>query len=49
MNSYQVSPEALDGLFKIWDHIALDRVRIANRVEDEFYELFDGAGFRCPP
>ena len=41
---YAVSAEAQDDLFEIWHRIADDSVRLANRIEDEFYELFASLG-----
>ena len=38
---YQISSEAQDDLFEIWQRIALDSVDLANRVEGEFYSLFE--------
>jgi len=38
---YQISAEAQDDLFEIWQRIALDSVDLANRVEGEFYSLFE--------
>ena len=37
---YSVSSEAQDDLFEIWACIAADSVSRANRIEDEFHELF---------
>ncbi len=36
---YEVSAEALNDLFEIWSRISEDSVELANRIEDEFYEL----------
>ena len=41
---FEVSAEAQEDLFKIWSWIARDSVALANRVEDEFYELFASLG-----
>ena len=41
MTLYQVSPEAQDDLFEIWRKIAADSVELANRIETEFYSLFE--------
>jgi len=38
---YAVSAEAQNDLFEIWRHIADDSVDLANRIEGEFYALFD--------
>ena len=38
---YQISAEAQDDLFEIWQRIALDSVDLANRIEGEFYALFE--------
>ena len=38
---YQISSEAQDDLFEIWQRIALDSVDLANRIEQEFYSLFE--------
>jgi len=38
---YQISFEAQDDLFEIWQRIALDSVDLANRIEGEFYSLFE--------
>ena len=41
MDSVQdVSAEAQDDLFEIWSRIATDSVALANRIEDEFHQLF---------
>src|SRR5438105_1957507 len=37
---YDVSAEAQDDLFGIWQHIAEDSVEVANRIENEFHDLF---------
>jgi plasmid stabilization system protein ParE len=41
MTLYQVSSEAQDDLFEIWQKIAEDSVDLANRIEAEFYSLFE--------
>lgn len=41
---YSVSAEARDDLFEIWGRIAGDSVPLANRIEDEFYDLFASLG-----
>jgi len=38
---YQISSEAQDDLFEIWQRIALDSIDLANRIEAEFYSLFE--------
>ena len=42
--AYSVSAEAQDDLFEIWERIADDSVRLANRIDDEFHELFASLG-----
>jgi plasmid stabilization system protein ParE len=37
---YAVSAEAQNDLFEIWQRIAIDSVELANRIDDEFHELF---------
>jgi antitoxin ParD1/3/4/toxin ParE1/3/4 len=37
---YYVSAEAQNDLFEIWERIACDSVDLANRIDDEFRELF---------
>jgi antitoxin ParD1/3/4/toxin ParE1/3/4 len=39
--SYQISVEAQDDLFEIWQRIAQDSIDLANRIEAEFYALFE--------
>jgi plasmid stabilization system protein ParE len=39
--NYELSEEAQSDLFEIWQRIAMDSLDLANRIEDEFYELFD--------
>ena len=41
---YQLSAEAQNDLFEIWGRIAEDSVPLANRIEDEFHELFASLG-----
>jgi plasmid stabilization system protein ParE len=41
---YEISAEAQDHLFEIWQRIAEDSVRLANRIEAEFHELFASLG-----
>ena len=41
---YAVSAEAQEDLFEIWRRIAEDSVTLANRIEDEFHELFASLG-----
>ncbi len=41
MTRYQVSAEAQEDLFEIWQQIALDSVSLADRIEGEFYSLFE--------
>jgi plasmid stabilization system protein ParE len=41
---YDVSAEAQNDLFQIWQRIAEDSVDLANRIENEFYDLFAALG-----
>ena len=41
---YEVSAEAPEDLFDIWRRIAEDSVRLANRIEGEFYQLVASLG-----
>jgi hypothetical protein len=41
---YNVPVDAQDDLFEIWERIAKDSVGLANRLEDEFHELFASVG-----
>lgn len=41
---YDVSAQAQDDLFEIWRRIARDSVELANRIENEFRELFLALG-----
>ena len=38
--TYNLSPEAFDDLWDIWQRIAEDSVDLANRIDDEFHQLF---------
>jgi plasmid stabilization system protein ParE len=40
MDSYQVSAEAQNDLFEIWRRIAEDSIKLADRIEGEFHDLF---------
>lgn len=54
MSGYIVTPEAAADLLQIWLYIAQDSEEIADRVQTEFYEMFDslsrmpGQGHRRP-
>ena len=37
---YQVSAEAQDDLFEIWQRIAIDSPTLADRIDSEFHDLF---------
>ena len=41
---YDVSVEAQEDLFEIWQRIASDSVDLANRVDSEFHKLFVSVG-----
>ncbi len=41
MTPYQISAEAQDDLFEIWRRISQDSVDLANRIEGEFYSVFE--------
>ena len=41
---YDVSAEAQNDLFEIWRRIAEDSVALANRIANEFHELFASLG-----
>jgi plasmid stabilization system protein ParE len=41
---YDVSAEAQNDLFEVWQRIAEDSVDLANRSEGEFYHLFESLG-----
>jgi|ERR1022692_4581363 plasmid stabilization system protein ParE len=41
---YEVSREAQNDLYEIWCKIARDSVDLANRIEDEFHDLFASLG-----
>lgn len=38
---YEISNEALDDLFEIWQRIAADSIDVANRISEEFHSWFD--------
>jgi plasmid stabilization system protein ParE len=38
---YEVSAEAQNDLIEIWQRIANDSIKLANRIEGEFYSLFE--------
>ncbi|MEP6714917.1 MAG: type II toxin-antitoxin system RelE/ParE family toxin [Terriglobia bacterium] len=44
---YRVSTEAQNDLFEVWRRIAGDSVRLADRIDTEFRELFASLG-RAP-
>jgi antitoxin ParD1/3/4/toxin ParE1/3/4 len=44
LSGYDISAEAQDDLFEIWQRIADDSVDLANRIEDEFHDLFASLG-----
>ena len=44
MELFEVSPSAQEDLFAIWDWIATDSVALADRIESEFYALFEMIG-----
>src|SRR5437879_2783780 len=44
MDLYEVSAEAQSDLFEIWCRIAADSAELADRIEGEFYELFESLG-----
>jgi antitoxin ParD1/3/4/toxin ParE1/3/4 len=37
---YELSAEVQNDLFEIWQRIAADSVELADRIEDEFHEVF---------
>jgi toxin ParE1/3/4 len=39
--SYELSPEALNDLQTIQDYIAIDNIEAAQRLIDQFFELFE--------
>jgi antitoxin ParD1/3/4 len=41
---YDVSAEAQDDLFEIWRRIAGDSLDLADRIENEFHDLFASLG-----
>ena len=41
---YDVSAEAQNDLFEIWRRIADDNIDLANRIDNEFHELFVSLG-----
>jgi antitoxin ParD1/3/4/toxin ParE1/3/4 len=41
---YQISAEAQNDLFEIWRRISRDSLDLANRIEGEFYSLFESLG-----
>ena len=41
MSVYEISSEAEEDLWDIWKRIASDNVDLANRIEREFYKLFE--------
>jgi antitoxin ParD1/3/4/toxin ParE1/3/4 len=43
-SDYDVSAEGQNDLGEIWERIAYDSIILANRIEDEFYELFASLG-----
>ncbi len=44
MAHYEVSAEAQNDLFEIWSRIANDSVDLANRIDEEFHNLFASLG-----
>ena len=40
MSRYEISTEAQNDLFEIWQRIATDSLDLANRIEDELHALF---------
>jgi plasmid stabilization system protein ParE len=38
VNSYGLTPQAVDDLFDVWSYIARDNIDAANRVEASIYE-----------
>ncbi len=40
MTPYEIVPEAQSDLFEIWSYIAEDSIRLADRIESEFRDLF---------
>jgi plasmid stabilization system protein ParE len=41
MPAYVLSPDALQDLQDIWDFIASDSVRAADKLEDQFFDAFE--------
>ena len=41
---YELSAEADQDLFEIWQRIALDSIELADRIESEFWALFQSLG-----
>ena len=41
MTRYQISAEAQGDLFEIWQRIARDSVKLADRIDGEFHALFE--------
>lgn len=41
MATYLLSPEAFDDLQSIWDFIAADNAEAADKLMDEFFEVFE--------
>jgi plasmid stabilization system protein ParE len=44
MTLYHLAAEAQDDLFEIWSRSAEDSVELANRIDEEFHELFASLG-----
>jgi plasmid stabilization system protein ParE len=44
MELFEISPSAPEDLFAIWDWFATDSVVLADRMESEFYALFETIG-----
>ena len=44
MALYEISAEAQNDLFAIWQHIAEDCVELADRIDGEFHDLFESLG-----
>jgi plasmid stabilization system protein ParE len=42
VSGYRVSPEANNDIFEIWSWIAKDNVELADRVDGELHEVFEG-------
>ena len=41
---YELTEHAHRDLFEIWRHISDDGIDLADRIENEFYDLFDTLG-----